>query len=294
MSGREATAMEHGKLLKITADIEALGIRSAGLEAIVGAQSALSEAMQSYERLGVQEAIEPFIQQQDAVRDMLKPLDDVARRYALLADSPVLHELARPAQLLTGLESQHRIPVFTEIDGLTAEFEASSAAKSGALARFAEDDSALQRAMEQMATPWLLAHETMRSVAAFAELQGMGRALESLGTFENELTRALRMGLGDWRDPISWQPELLLDLDRRADFYAGLGFNHDLTALAAPAFAEGLRISGLRRKRPALVALYGGRLRSLTRNKRSLIGRGQPMTGCMVSKRSCAGSSTSA
>jgi len=94
-------------------------------------------------------------------------------------------------------------------------------------------------------------------VTAFAELQGIGRAFESLGGFGKDLTVALRTGLGVWGDPIPWQSRVLLDLDRRADFYAGLGFNHDLTALPAPAFAESLEISGFRRERPPLVALYG-------------------------------------
>jgi hypothetical protein len=180
---------------------------------------------------------------------------DIARAQTLLADSPLLRELTRTQELVAAFESQYRLPALADTSRIAAEFETSSVSK--ALASFVEDTSALQRAMEQMATPWLHGQAAMRSVTAFAELQGMGRALESLGGFEKELSVALRTGLGDWRDPISWQPEVLLNLDRRADFYAGLGFNRDLTAVPAQAFAETLEISGLRRERPALVAVYG-------------------------------------
>lgn len=71
------------------------------------------------------------------------------------------------------------------------------------------------------------------------------------------MTAALRSDLGDWRDSISWRPEIFTDLGVRSDFYAELGFNHALTAFPVPAFEEALDISGLRRERPPLVARYG-------------------------------------
>lgn len=246
--------MRNDNLSKITIDLDALGIRSADVEAMTSMQRAVAEAMRSVERSGLQEAIESFTRPQNAMRDLLKPMEEIARAQTLLVDSPLLRELNRTQELVAAFESQYRLPALADIGGIAAEFETSSVSK--ALASFVEDTSALQRAMEQMTTPWLHVQEAMRSVTALAELQGMGRALESLGGFEKELSVALRTGLGDWRDPISWPPAVLLDLDRRADFYTGLGFNHDLTALPAPAFAETLKISGLRRERPALVALY--------------------------------------
>lgn len=248
--------MGNDKLLRIDVDLDALGIKSADLEAITSMQRAVAEAMRPFEHSRLEGAIESFTRQQDAMRELLKPMEDIARVQRLLADSPLLRELNRTQELVAAFESQYRLPALADISGIAAEFEASSV--STALASFmVEDTSMLQRAMEQMATPWLHVQEAMRSVTAFAELLGMGRALESLGGFDKELSVALRTGLGDWRDPISWQPEVLLDLDRRADFYAGQGFNHDLTALPAPAFAQTLKIAGLRRERPTLVALYG-------------------------------------
>jgi hypothetical protein len=247
--------MGNDKLLKTAADMDALGIRSADLEAITSTQRAVAETMRSFERSGLREAIELLTRQQDAMQDLLKPMEDIARAPTLLADSSLLRELNRTQELVAAFESQYPLPALADIGTIAAVFETSSISK--ALASFVEDRSGLQRAMEQMATPWLDVQETVRSVTAFAEMQGMGRALESLGSFEKELSVVLRTGLGDWRDPIAWQPEVLLDLDRRADFYTGLGFNHDLTALPPPAFAETLEISGLRRERPTLVVLYG-------------------------------------
>jgi hypothetical protein len=211
--------------------------------------------MRSFERSGVREAIESFTRQQDAMQDLLKPMEDIARAQTLFANSPLLCELNQTHELVAAFQSQYRLPALADIGTIAAEFKTSSVSK--ALASFVEDTSMLQRAMEQMATPWLHVQEAIRSVTAFAELQGIGRALVSFGGFEKELTVALRTGLGDWRDPIAWKSEVLLDLERRADFYADLGFNHDLTALPAPAFAESLDISGLRLERPTLVALYG-------------------------------------
>lgn len=182
-------------------------------------------------------------------------MEDLARTHALLATSSLLRDLGQTARILKQFESQFRLPLLADIGRIAAEFETSSVSKM--LARFVEDKSVLERAMGQMATPWLHLQDSMRSVAAFAELQGMGRALESLSGFDHRLTEALRAGLGDWREPISWQPDVLFDAGRRAEFYEGLGFNPDLTALPALAFSETLEIAGLRRERPVLVALYG-------------------------------------
>jgi hypothetical protein len=110
--------------------------------------------------------------------------------------------------------------------------------------------------MDQMATPWLSVAEAMRSVAGFAELQGIGQALGAMPAFADSLADSLRLGLGDWRDPISWRPEIFSDLAVRADVYEGLGFNPALTDFPAAAFDQGLTIGGVRRNPPPLVVLY--------------------------------------
>jgi hypothetical protein len=70
------------------------------------------------------------------------------------------------------------------------------------------------------------------------------------------LTATLRLELGDWRDTITWPPEIFTDLAARADFYIGLGFNAALTDFPLPAFEQSLDIAGLRRDLPAAVEGY--------------------------------------
>jgi hypothetical protein len=112
--------------------------------------------------------------------------------------------------------------------------------------------------MESMCTPWLDAQKAMHSMAGFAELQGIGRALVSMPSFGDSLTSALRIDLGDWRDPIAWRPEIFTDLAARSDFYVSLGFDRALTDFPAPAFAQSLDIAGLRRDPLPLIDRYAG------------------------------------
>jgi hypothetical protein len=115
----------------------------------------------------------------------------------------------------------------------------------------------LQESLAQFSTPWLRADEALRSISGFANLHGMCRALAEATNFDRGLAELLRSNLGDWRDPISWPPDIFTSLKTRSDFYASLGFNHDLTDFPVEAFDEGLGIVGLRRDPPPLVVLYG-------------------------------------
>ncbi len=162
-------------------------------------------------------------------------------------------ELARLA--ISGFDARFRLPEMTEVARLMVEFRTSPLSES--LARYAEQASSLQRAMESMCTPWLDAQEAMHSMAGFAELQGIGRALVSMPSFGDSLASALRIDLGDWRDPIAWRPEMFTDLEVRSDFYVSLGFDRALTDFPAPAFEQSLDIAGLRREPPSLVDRYG-------------------------------------
>ena len=46
--------------------------------------------------------------------------------------------------------------------------------------------------MERMTTPWLDAQKTMRSIAGFAELHGIGKAISNAKGFEDSLSAVLR------------------------------------------------------------------------------------------------------
>jgi len=88
-------------------------------------------------------------------------------------------------------------------------------------------------------------------------MQGIGQALRMMSGFDDQLSATLRLNLGDWRDTITWQPEIFTDLQARSNFYVDRGFNPALTDYPLPAFEQGLDIAGLRDEPPPLVALYG-------------------------------------
>jgi hypothetical protein len=67
----------------------------------------------------------------------------------------------------------------------------------------------------------------------------------SLPPFDENLAGLLRANLGDFRERITWRPEVLADLQVRSDFYASLGFDRALTDFPLPAFEESLQIAGL-------------------------------------------------
>jgi len=75
--------------------------------------------------------------------------------------------------------------------------------------------------------------------------------------FDDAVSEALRIDLGDWRDKISWPEPVLTDIGVREAFYANLGFDASLTEFPAPAFRESTEIAGLRREPPPLVDAYG-------------------------------------
>jgi len=185
----------------------------------------------------------------------LGPLEDLRRAGMLNVDFTWKQEVDRARQIASEFEARFFIPEAPEVARLMAELRASPL--SEALTRYTDQVSALQQAMEGMRSPWLDVNERLTSFASFAELQGIGRALRDMPTFGENLSAALRLDLGDWRDPITWRPEALADLGARSDFYAGLGFNPALTDFPAPAFQESLDIAGIRREPPTIVDLYG-------------------------------------
>lgn len=221
---------------------------------------------------GVREMFKSMERDNALMRAALGPLEDLRRAGMFAVDSKWLRETERIRQMMTDFEARFRLPEMPEIARLAAEFQSGPTAE--AARRFAEQTSALQQAMESMRLPWLDDKEHARSLASFAELQGIGHALRNMPTFDENLSAALRRDLGDWRDAITWRPEILADMGARSDFYAGLGFNRALTDFPAPAFRESLDIAGLRREPPPLIDLYGDPIpRSGDKNEEKVLER---------------------
>lgn len=102
-----------------------------------------------------------------------------------------------------------------------------------------------RRSLESITTPWLHNVEAARSVTAILELQSMGNALRTTKGFDLELTTALRLDLGDWRDKITFPESVFIDPVARTDFYVTRGFNTALTDFPEAAFHQSLRVADL-------------------------------------------------
>jgi hypothetical protein len=200
----------------------------------IGATSALKQAMEGIRR------------NEELTRMAFGPLSEL-RRSGIL-DSSWRREMDLARKAMEGYQARFKTPEIAETARLLSTFK--RGALSDVMAKYSENSSSLKLAMESMRTPWLDIQETMRSVAGFAEIQGIGYALRTLPAFDENLTAALRVDLGDWRDPITWRPEIFTDLAARSGFYVGLGFNPALTNFPLPAFEQSLDIAGLPRELP--------------------------------------------
>lgn len=214
----------------------------------------LFETMRAFENSGLLSAAKALEEQQAALRSALQPLGELQLASRLIADSPLLRDLGRSPEAIATLQSRFVLPDLGEMTRLVDALRSSRL--SAGLVGFAEKTTGLRQAIERMSAPWLDSQNALRSIAGPADLHGIGYALRNLAAFDDGLTDALRAGLGDWRDPISWPSEIFTDLEIRTDFYAGLGFDHALTAFPTPAFEEGLDISGVRRDPPPLIIRY--------------------------------------
>lgn len=145
------------------------------------------------------------------------------------------------SRMLETFEAGFRLPTSIEAARLAAEAQHSAIAR--ALSSVTAPASVLA-AMEQMRTPWLDNMNPLISSASFAAIQEIANAVRIAPAFHVEVASALRLELGDWREPIVWPKEIFDDLQARSSFYASLGVNPALTTMPAPAFREILEVAG--------------------------------------------------
>ena len=145
--------------------------------------------------------------------------------------------------LLRSHEAMFRLPQVTEATSLLASCQIGAVA--GFAQRHAQDILDQQRFLGAITTPWVNSVEAARSVTAILELQGMGNALRMVKGFDLELTAALRLDFGDWRDKITFPESVLIDPVARTDFYVTRGFNTALTDFPEAAFHQSLELAGL-------------------------------------------------
>ncbi len=196
------------------------------------------------ENSSIKRMMESVSLHQGLIRTALGPMWELRKAGIFNADSSWSREIEVARQAMESFHARFHLPEIEETGRLLTQFRENPA--SEILTRYAQQESSLKQALESMRTPWLDAHKAMRSMAGFAEMQGIGHALRSLPAFDKNLSAALRIDLGDWRDSITWRPEIFTDLAARSDFYVGLGFNPELTDFPVPAFEQSLDLAGLR------------------------------------------------
>jgi hypothetical protein len=208
------------------------------------AASSMEETLKlSFQNLGLTSLAENSLAGKVAMQWAAAPLEELKQTgfFKLFPTEPQIKILTEAIGIF---ESRFRLPEFAEAVRLVEPFQASIAAS---LAQYAIRVPDLQIAFASMQTPWLDILKEERSIKAFAELQGIGEAVRSLSPFDENLAGMLRANLGDFRERITWRPEVLADLEVRSDFYASLGFDLALTDFPLLAFEECLQIAGLGR-----------------------------------------------
>lgn len=203
---------------------------------------------------GIQRILEDAEWHRSVLRAVEGPLAELRATGAFDAVSAVGRQLQRANEALTGFESRFELPEVRIAASLVQSLHTSPFAD--VMTRYAAQATTLQKSLEAMTTPWLDIQDNLRSVGALAAMNGMAGILEQRPGFDVRVADALRIDLGDWRDPIAWPQEIFTDLGARSAFYVERGFDPALTDLPAPAFRQGTQVTGLRRSPPPLVREY--------------------------------------
>lgn len=182
------------------------------------------------------------------------PMEELRRSGALAAfaeQSSAIAELQKQLALATERFNLPESKVATELMEAYQTDHASELVKY-----FKDNQDYLRRATEAIRSPWLDMQEQMRSVGAFADIQSMGFALQSIPAFDDRLTELLRIDLGDWQDRINFPQEIFDNPLARSAFYQERGFDPALTAFPTDAFTQSLDIAGLRGAPPPIIDVY--------------------------------------
>jgi hypothetical protein len=207
--------------------------------------SVLAQARMFEENSAITRALEAFKSHEELARMAMGPMWELRRAGMFYEDASWRKTAELASQAMASFEARFRLPDHLESVLLAEQFRARAITEKLEFSNEGVAALALQQAMEKMTTPWLDQQEATRSIAGFAEIQRIGEAVRTIPAFDDSLAASLRASIGDWRDPISWRPEVFTDLAVRGDFYVGLGFNPALTRFPLPAFEQGLEIAGL-------------------------------------------------
>lgn len=179
------------------------------------------------------------------VAELRKNVLALSKGGTLSATGRLMHDLDRQSREAASLMSElgqfnslrFAIPDTSSLLSLSKE-------ATSAIASLGLGTQGLADAMASMRTPWLDLSNQVVSAHAFAQLQSIGAGLSSLQPFSQDFSRSLRDLLGDWRDPVSFTPDII-EYEVRARVYEEHGFDDRLIDFPDEAFDEALIISGI-------------------------------------------------
>ena len=139
---------------------------------------------------------------------------------------------------------KYEVPKLAALDFKLADYSA-----AGAIAKFLESQTRnqlrLSRIAADLTAPWARIADPLLSAKALVEVHSLGEALRNGHAFEEAFSTALRADLGDWRDPVVFDPDALLGSARRTALYVERGFEQSLTDFPEPVYAETLEVTGI-------------------------------------------------
>ena len=107
------------------------------------------------------------------------------------------------------------------------------------------DARSITDSLSKMQTKLVEAADAGRSIRAFVELQGLGTALRTFDGFSSQITRGLRIDLGDWRELPKFDQATILEPEGRTQLYVDQGLDQSLTDFPDEGFSAGLAEAGL-------------------------------------------------
>jgi hypothetical protein len=184
----------------------------------------------------LRQQIADFVRQSDLLGPQFR-----ASELAALGGLP---NISMVQKAIGDFHARFELPDMSAIRKLVDQFKTNSFFANEAL-RFNQTIREIEASMGAMRVAWLDNANALQSMQGFAELQGIGRAVQRLPAFSEGLADQLRASLGDWRDTITWPENIFNDTLARTAFYTDMGLNSRLTDFPGAAFNQGLEIAGL-------------------------------------------------
>ena len=204
---------------------------------------------------GIHHMLQEVERHRTLVRMAQGPLAELRQAGLLVPLSPLCGEFQKIQQLMADFQARFRLPHVGETARLLSGTKLSPFLEE--FKRREEQMAGFRRTLESIHAPWLDAQNALRSVSGAAQILGIGQVVARLPVFDDQASAALRVGLGDWRDRITWPNDIFVNLEARSAFYVERGVDPALTDFPAPAFQETVQAAGLRRALPPIVEVYG-------------------------------------